>query len=56
MKNMDDINENTHQWYEIELEDGRKIKITGNHNVFIPEIECYRRVDELTGDEEFLID
>lgn len=56
MKNMDDINESKHQWYEIELDDGRKIKLTGNHKVFIPELGCYRRVDELTGDESFLVD
>lgn len=56
MKNMDDINESKHQWYEIELDDGRKIRLTGNHKVFIPELGCYRRVDELTGDESFLVD
>lgn len=56
MKNMDDISESKHQWYEIELDDGRKIKLTGNHKVFIPELGCYRRVDELTGDELFLVD
>ena len=56
MKNMDDINESKYQWYEIELDDGRKIRLTGNHKVFIPELGCYRRVDELTGDESFLVD
>lgn len=56
MKNMDDINESKHQWYEIELDDGRKIRLTGNHKVFIPGLGCYRRVDELTGDESFLVD
>ena len=39
--------ENDGEWYEIELEDGRKITITGNNPVFLPELNVYRRVDEL---------
>lgn len=56
MKNIDDINESTHQWFELELEDGRKLKVTGNHRIYIPEIQCWRRVDELNeGDKLFII-
>ena len=57
LKNGIDVNqkENTHQWYEIELEDGRKIKLTGNHKVYLPDLNCYRRVDELQGDENLLV-
>lgn len=44
------------EWYEIELEDGRKITITGNNPVWIPELNAYKRVDELNGDEFLLID
>lgn len=47
---------NDGEWYEIELEDGRKITITGNNPVWLPELNCYRRVDELNGDEKLLID
>lgn len=47
---------NDGEWYEIELEDGRKITITGNNPVWIPTENLYRRVDELQGDEYFLID
>lgn len=47
---------NDGEWYEIELEDGRKITITGNNPVWLPVEKCYRRVDELNGDEYFLID
>lgn len=43
------------EWYEIELEDGTTITITGNNPVWVPELNCYRRVDELTGDEKFLV-
>lgn len=47
---------NDGEWYEIELEDGRKITITGNNPVYLPNLNCYRRVDELIGDEILLID
>ena len=46
---------NGKEWFEIELEDGRTIKLTGNHRVWLPELNCYRRVDELEGDEHFLL-
>ena len=46
---------NDGEWYEIELEDGRKITITGNNPVWLPELKCYRRVDELVGDEKLLV-
>jgi hypothetical protein len=40
------------QWYEVELDDGRVITLTENHRVWLPELECYRRTDELcVGDE-----
>lgn len=39
------------QWFEIELENGQKLRLTGNHKVWLPELECYRRVDQLNGDE-----
>lgn len=35
------------EWYEIELEDGTKIKATSNHLFFMPDNGCYRRVDLL---------
>ena len=46
---------NDGEWYDIELEDGRKLTITGNNPVWVPEINGYRRVDELTGEESLLI-
>lgn len=47
--------ENNGEWYEIELENGSKIKITGNNPVWLPDLQCYRRVDELQGNENLLI-
>ena len=38
---------NDGEWYEIELEDGTKLTITGNNPVWLPTLNCYRRVDEL---------
>lgn len=47
---------NDDDWYEIELEDGRKLEITGNNPVWLPEEGKYVRVDELTGKETLLVD
>ena len=44
------------EWYEIELENGKKITITGNNPVWLPILNAYRRVDELNGDEYLLMD
>jgi hypothetical protein len=56
VKNGDDIQEKGYQWYEIVLENGVNLKLTGNHRVYLPELKCYRRVDELEGSEELLLD
>jgi hypothetical protein len=50
------IYENKNDWYEIELVDGSIIKITGNHKVWLPELLCWRSVEDLNGTESFLID
>jgi hypothetical protein len=49
------IRPNNNDWYEIELYNGEKIKLTGNHRVWIPALNCYRMVKNLCGDEELLI-
>lgn len=57
MHNLEDISEKSStQWYEIVLENGQSLKITGNDTVYLPELKCYRRVDELNGDEKILFD
>ena len=43
-------------WYEIELEDGRKLKITGNNPVWLPDLQCYRKTEELNVGDTLLID
>lgn len=42
-------------WYEIELESGEKLKATGNHEVYLPDLNCWRQVDELKGDENLMV-
>lgn len=51
-----EISENI-TWFEIELTNGQKLKLTGNHPVYLPRLKVYRRVDELENDElvEFLL-
>lgn len=39
------------QWYEVQLECGAILTLTGNHMVWLPELNCYRRADELIGNE-----
>jgi hypothetical protein len=41
-------------WYEIETETGAKLRLTGNHKVFLPDLQCWRRVDQLSGDEKLM--
>jgi hypothetical protein len=55
MINLEDISSNNNEWFEIILENGKSIKLTGNHRVWLPKLKCWRRVDELTGDEFLLI-
>ena len=38
---------NDGEWYKITLEDGTELIITGNNPVWLPELNCYRRTDEL---------
>ena len=49
------ITEDERQWYEIEAENGQKLKLTGNHKIFIPSLGTYKRVDELNGTEDILV-
>jgi len=46
------IQDNNNDWYEIELDNRVTIKLTGNHRVWVENLQCYRRVDQLQGGEE----
>lgn len=41
-------------WYEIETDDGRKLKVTSDHLIYLPKLKCWRRVDELKIDDKIL--
>ncbi len=49
------INENINNWYEIELENGIKLKITENHYLWLPELLCYRKVSDLSEKDVVLL-
>lgn len=51
----DKISKEKVKWYEVILESGEKLILTGNHLVFIPELLCWRRVDELNGTENLMV-
>lgn len=46
---------NDGEWYEIELEDGTILKITGNNPVWLPELNCYRKAELLNVSDVLLI-
>lgn len=50
-----DIQENINNWFLIELEDGTEIKLTDNHRVYLPDLNCYRAVSELKEGDYFLV-
>jgi hypothetical protein len=49
------IQEDIENWYEIVV-DNKIILVTGNHLIYIPELKCYRKVEDLTGTENVLLE
>lgn len=49
------VKKNKKDWYEIELENRYKIKLTGDHLIWCSDLKCYRKVKDLTGNEELLV-
>lgn len=49
------IKSNNNDWYEIELMNGTTLKLTGNHKIWLPELNCYRQVRDLTENDIFLL-
>jgi intein/homing endonuclease len=49
------INDEVEDWFEFELEDGEKLKLTGNHLVWLPNLACFRRADQLKADDVVLL-
>lgn len=46
---------NDGEWYELELENGQTLKITGNNPVWLPELGCYRPVENLKIGDSVLV-
>jgi hypothetical protein len=55
MVNAVDIKETQKEWYCLHLENGTKLKVTGNHRIWIENLRCWRRVDQLDGSEELRV-
>lgn len=47
---------NDGDWYDIELEDGRILTITGNNPVWMNELQCYRKVENLKVGDDLLVE
>ena len=57
MKNLSDINHtDIVDWYDIVLENGKILRLTGNHRVWLPMLRCWRRVDELEITDSLLFE
>jgi RNA ligase (TIGR02306 family) len=41
------IRDEIEEWLELELEDGTTLTLTGNHPVFLPNLNCYRNAEDL---------
>lgn len=55
MHNVEDSDPAQKQWYEIELENGKTLKITGNDSVYVKN-KGWVKVENLTNDDELLLD
>lgn len=49
------INENNYDWYELETDDGKVLKVTENHKVWLPKLKCWKKVKDLNIEDEFEI-
>lgn len=49
------INKNKEKWYELKLENGKSIHLTGNHKVFCKNLNDYKMVKDLTEEDDFLV-
>jgi hypothetical protein len=46
-----DIKDKNPSWYRITTDSGEALILTGNHRVWVNNLKCWRRVDELDGTE-----
>lgn len=56
-KNGIDVNEKSEtQWYELKFGNGKTLKVTGNHRIYLPRLKCWRRVDELKENDILMLE
>jgi tRNA splicing ligase len=48
------VKENNNDWYELEMENGQFIKLTGNHKVWVKNKSEYIKVEDLNENDEVL--
>lgn len=48
------INQNDFDWYELQIDNGKTLKVTANHKVWLPKLNCWRAVEDLIEGDEFL--
>jgi RNA ligase (TIGR02306 family) len=48
------VRKNLNNWYKIIMDSGEELIITGNHRIWVDNLNCYRSVEDLVGDEIFL--
>ena len=51
IKNGIDIREKSPNWYKIKTDNGKELILNGNPRVWVDNLKCWRRVDELDGTE-----
>lgn len=45
------INNNEFKWYKLTFSNGKTLIATGNHKIYLPELNCWRKVSDLVGNE-----
>ena len=50
------VKEDNSDWYELETADGKTLRITGAHYVWLPEMHCWRMVKDLKEGDKVLLD
>ena len=48
------IKSNNNDWFEIEMENGKTIKLTSEHYIWLDDLKCYRKVKELKEGDSIL--
>jgi ATP dependent DNA ligase domain/DNA ligase OB-like domain len=55
-KNLKPLDNRSLIWYEINTKNGKSIKVTGNHKIWINSLSCYMRVDEIYKNKSHILD